>query len=102
MTNGELTNLPHIASHTRFDSEIAERFGPDADPDDFPDINMEEMSAYNLYDDETSEDGLQGSPDDEENTSPATDVPTPEAGDTNVHVWVMLLRGDKFVCGRVV
>jgi len=94
-----LKSAAQASKRNNFDREIAEKFGPDATPGDFVDVNLEAMPEYDLYDDGTG-DGLQGSPDKEE--EPELMTPTPEAGDVYLNASVMLTRGNTFTRGTVV
>ena len=109
LTDVERVNLAHIARRKEFDESITERYGPDASPDDFPDMNLQDTPNWDLYDDGI--DDMPAAPDQEDApmfvpsvhpTGLDKQVPTPEANDNLVNTSIMLPRGDKESRGRVV
>ena len=130
LTDEEVARPAHIALREEFDENIAARYGPDCNPDDFPDIGLVDTPHYNSFDDVnvdlrhqdkewlarwrkfTGMDGEEGSPDgmDDEDPfkiqAPATgidrEVPTPEQGDNYVGVSIMLPRGNSNARGKVI
>ena len=64
LTNIERVNLSHIARRKDFDESITKKYGPDASPDDFPDMNLQETLNWDLYDDK--EDGMPAASDQED------------------------------------
>ena len=72
-----------------------------------PDINIEDMPLYDLYEDEHNDSKVQPVvPEDKETPTPATgldtEVPTPEADVNYVNTSIILPRGSKFSRGRVI
>ena len=51
LTDAEKVNAAHIAMRKEYDENIAERYGPDATPDDFPDIKEWNTPEYPQYSD---------------------------------------------------
>ena len=43
--------MVHIAQRNEFDASIAEMWGPDCTPKDFPDVALEDTPHYNKFDD---------------------------------------------------
>ena len=58
----ERTNQAHLLLWKDFDSNIKDRFGPDISPDNFPDVNLEDTTLYEMYEDDNTyaEGGLTG------------------------------------------
>ena len=101
----ELASDVHLKKRQEYDEAIRVRYGPSADPTDFPQINLEDTPTYDMYEDanttaNNNEDGLEGSPDDE---LPINEViPTPEANDNYVNASIVLPRGNGNARGTVV
>ena len=51
MTDVKIASVADTALREEFDEAIADRYGPDCNPDDFPDIGLEDMPHYNRFDD---------------------------------------------------
>ena len=67
-------NQAHILLRKEFDNRIRERIGPDISPDNFPDVNLEDMPLYEMYEDNATdvEGGLEGKTEDDEYPDMAT------------------------------
>ena len=106
-----------VAQRDEFNASIAQKWGPDCTPEDFPDVALEDTPHYNQFDavniDLWHQDkewlerwrkfvGLtkgEGSPDGMDNKDPwvvmgiDTGIPTPEAGDNYLGASILLARG---------
>ena len=109
--------MVHAGRRDEFDASIAEKWGPDCTPEDFPDVALEDTPHYNQFDavniDLRHQDkewlerwrkfsGLtegEGLPDGMDNEDPwvvtgiDAEVPTPEAGDNYLGASILLARG---------
>ena len=50
LTEKEVNNAAHIAQREEFDAGIAEKWGADCTPEDFPDVALEDTPHYNQFD----------------------------------------------------
>jgi hypothetical protein len=51
LTDIEVASMVHIALGEAFDKAIEDKYGPDCNPDDFPDIGLEDTPHYNKFND---------------------------------------------------
>ena len=78
------SNHVHIQLRREFDNIIRDNVGPDISPDNFQDVNLEDMPLYEMYQENTTyaEVGLKRKTEDNEDPVMATrldrNVPTPE------------------------
>jgi len=125
LTEKEVNNAAHIAQRDEFDASIAEKWGADCTPEDFPDVALEDTPHYNQFDavniDLRHQDKEwlerwrkfarltegEGSPDgmDDEDpwviTGTADETPTPETGDNYLGASILLARGPTSVRAKV-
>ena len=85
-----------------FYSNIRDKLSPEISPDNFPDVNLEDMPLYETDQDDTTdaEGGLSGKTQYDEEPTMATglyhEVSTPEVNDNSVNTSVILLRGNSY------
>ena len=125
LKESEVNNAVHIARRAEFDASIAEKWGADCTPEDFPDVALEDTPHYNQFDavniDLRHQDkewlerwrkfaGLtegEGSPDGMDDEDPwvvtgiDAEVPTPEAGDNYLGASILLARGSTSARAKV-
>ena len=102
------SNQAHIPLREEFNNIIRERFRPEILPDDFPDVNLEDMPLHDMYEDNTTyvEGGLAGNTEDK--NTPAMDTgldrefPMPEVNNNYVNSSVMLPRGNSYARWKVI
>ena len=107
LPESEARNLAHISRRETFDKNISVKLGPDFSPDDFSEINLEDTSLYDFYeDDHYDSKGQLVGPKDEEPPTQAigidTEVLTPEADNNYVDTSIMLLIGSNFAHVRLI
>ena len=77
LPESEAQNLAHISRQETFDKNISVKLGPDVSPDDLPEINIEDTSLYDLYEDDHNDSkGHLIGPEDKEPPTPATGFDT--------------------------
>ena len=86
-----------------FDRDIAEIYGRDTTPDNFPEINLEYAPDFVLYEDYPGG-GMSVGRYEEKNpksaTKPECKIPTPEADGNYANASFMLSRVNSFACGK--
>ena len=53
LADSEIQTPSHIYMHAAFNKNISERFEYDTTPDNFPDIIMEDIPSYDLYEEDS-------------------------------------------------
>ena len=125
LTEKEVTSMVHIAQRNEFDANIAEMWGADCMPEDFPNMALEDTPHYNQFDavniDLRHQDKEwlerwqkfpgptegEGSPDGMVDKDPwvmagnVDKIPTPEAGDNYLGASILLARVSKSAQGKV-
>ena len=51
-------NQARISLRKKFDNSIREIFGPEISPDEFPGVNLEDKNLYDMYEDDTTDAGV--------------------------------------------
>ena len=103
----EKSNQAHILLRKDFGNSIRDKLGTDISPDKFTDVNLEDISLYEIYEENKTEAevGLAGKTKGDEYPVMATGlyrkVPTPEVDDDYVNDSVMLPIGNSYAIGKV-
>ena len=48
-------NQAHISLRKEFDNIIIDKLGPDISPENFPDVDLEDMPLYEMYEDDAKD-----------------------------------------------
>ena len=95
LTDADIHNISHSYKSKNSDRNILERYGTDATPDNFREINLDYTPDSDLYGDDHGG-GMSVGQDEEETPKTVTgiecDMPKPEANENNVNTSVMLPR----------